>query len=160
MTHKSGECRAISTVEQCPAVSNHGSKSVSQYSLTIRPPTLVEYIRPCEATLGRRDIRSHSPSSTYTAFKFDPSVLQRLRHENLINLIEVFRRRRKLFLVFEYVDHTVLEELEENPKGLSLDKARSHVFQILRGIEFCHMNNVSTNEQLILNPTRNRKAGK
>ena len=46
-------------------------------------------------------------------------------------------------MVFEYVDHTVLEELEENPKGLSVDKARSHVFQILRGIEFCHMNNVS-----------------
>ena len=74
------------------------------------------------------------------------ALVQRLRHENLINLIEVFRRRRKLFLVFEYVDHTVLEELEENPKGLSLDKAPSHVFQILRGIEFCHMNNVSTND--------------
>jgi serine/threonine protein kinase len=69
--------------------------------------------------------------------------LQRLRHENLINLIEVFRRRRKLFLVFEYVDHTVLEELEEYPKGLAGDTARSHVFQVLRGIEFCHMNNVS-----------------
>ena len=36
---------------------------------------------------------------------------QRLRHENLINLIEVFRRKRKLYLVFEFVDHTVLEEL-------------------------------------------------
>ena len=69
--------------------------------------------------------------------------MQRLRHENLINLIEVFRRRRKLFLVFEYVDHTVLEELEDNPKGLHVDTARNHVFQILRGIEFCHVNNVS-----------------
>ena len=44
-------------------------------------------------------------------------ILQRLRHENLINLIEVFRKRRKLYLVFEYVDHTVLEELEDHPKG-------------------------------------------
>ena len=76
----------------------------------------------------------------YFSFSF-----QRLRHENLINLIEVFRRRRKLFLVFEYVDHTVLEELEENPKGLKPDVARSHVFQVLRGIEFCHQNNVSPN---------------
>ena len=70
-------------------------------------------------------------------------IFQRLRHENLINLIEVFRRRRKLYLVFEYVDHTVLEELEENPKGLKEDKARSYVFQVLRGIEFCHQNKVS-----------------
>ena len=69
-------------------------------------------------------------------------ILQRLRHENLINLIEVFRKRRKLYLVFEYVDHTVLEELEDHPKGLPPDTARSHVFQVLRGIEFCHQNNV------------------
>ena len=81
----------------------------------------------------------------YTSFL----CLQRLRHENLINLIEVFRKRRKLYLVFEYVDHTVLEELEDHPKGLSSDTARSHVFQVLRGIEFCHQNNVSVQETLI-----------
>ena len=70
--------------------------------------------------------------------------LQRLRHENLINLIEVFRKRRKLYLVFEYVDHTVLEELEDHPKGLPIDTARNHIYQVLKGIEFCHQNNVST----------------
>eukprot|EP00093_Oithona_nana_P007854 07854.XXX_174757_178252_1 [CDS] Oithona nana genome sequencing. len=69
-------------------------------------------------------------------------MLKRLRHENLINLIEVFRKRRKLYLVFEYVDHTVLEELEDHPKGLPSETARSHVFQVLRGIEFCHQNNI------------------
>ena len=69
-------------------------------------------------------------------------MLKRLRHENLINLIEVFRRRRKLFLVFEYVDHTVLDELEDRPKGLKEEVARSHVFQVLRGLDFCHQNNV------------------
>eukprot|EP00095_Tigriopus_kingsejongensis_P003217 maker-scaffold699_size109694-snap-gene-0.16 protein:Tk03217 transcript:maker-scaffold699_size109694-snap-gene-0.16-mRNA-1 annotation:"kkiamre " len=69
-------------------------------------------------------------------------MLKRLRHENLINLIEVFRKRKKLFLVFEFVEFTVLDELEENPKGLEAEKARSYVFQILRGIEFCHRNNI------------------
>ena len=56
----------------------------------------------------------------------------------------MFRKRRKLYLVFEYVDHTVLEELEDHPKGLPSETARSHVFQVLRGIEFCHQNNVSS----------------
>ncbi|XP_023331197.1 cyclin-dependent kinase-like 1 [Eurytemora carolleeae] len=37
-------------------------------------------------------------------------MLKRLRHENLINLIEVFRRRRKLYLVFEFMDHTILSK--------------------------------------------------
>lgn len=44
---------------------------------------------------------------------------QHLKHENLVNLIEVFktRRKQKLHLVFEYCDRTVLDELVANPKG-------------------------------------------
>ena len=43
--------------------------------------------------------------------------LQQLKHSNLVNLIEVFRRKRKLHLVFEYCDHTVLNELDRYPHG-------------------------------------------
>jgi len=32
-------------------------------------------------------------------------------------LVEVFRRKRKLHLVFEFCDRTVLNELEKFPKG-------------------------------------------
>ena len=48
-----------------------------------------------------------------------------------------------MYLVFEYVDHTILEELEENPSGLAEEVARKHVFQVIRAIMFCHQNNVS-----------------
>ena len=44
-------------------------------------------------------------------------MLKNLKHPNLVNLIEVFRRKRKLHLVFEFCDHTVLNELEKYPKG-------------------------------------------
>lgn len=44
-------------------------------------------------------------------------VLQQLKHPNLVNLLEVFRRKRKLHLVFEYCDHTVLHELDKHPRG-------------------------------------------
>ena len=63
--------------------------------------------------------------------------------------LQVFRRKRKLYLVFEYVDHTILEELEENPSGLDEETARKHVFQVLRAINFCHQNNVSRQSFLI-----------
>lgn len=43
--------------------------------------------------------------------------IQQLRHGNLVNLLEVFRRKRKIHLVFEYCDHTVLNELEKRPRG-------------------------------------------
>ena len=69
--------------------------------------------------------------------------LQRLRHENLINLIEFFRRKRRLYLVFEYVDHTILDELEQTEGGLDETTSRNHIFQVLRGISFCHENQVS-----------------
>ena len=36
-------------------------------------------------------------------------ILKSLAHENVVALHEVFRRSGKLYLVFEYVDRTVLE---------------------------------------------------
>lgn len=44
-------------------------------------------------------------------------IAQQLKHPNLVNLIEVFRRKKKLHLVFEYCDLTVLNELEKHPRG-------------------------------------------
>ena len=60
-----------------------------------------------------------------------------------MNLIEVFRRKKRLYLVFEFMDHTVLDDLDRSPGGLEEDKVRRILFQVLRGIEFCHLHNVS-----------------
>ncbi|CAG0879108.1 unnamed protein product [Cyprideis torosa] len=69
-------------------------------------------------------------------------MLKKLQHENLVNLLEVFRRKRRLYLVFEYVDHTILEELEDHPKGLDSSIVREYTWQILRGIDYIHSQNV------------------
>lgn len=69
-------------------------------------------------------------------------MLKQLHHENLVNLLDVFRRKRRLFLVFEFVDHTILEELERNPMGLDELSCQKCVWQVLRGIEFCHGHNI------------------
>lgn len=71
-------------------------------------------------------------------------IFQQLRHDNLVNLIEVFRRKKRLFLVFEFVDHTVLDELERYPNGLDENTVRKVLWQVLRAIEFCHNHYVST----------------
>lgn len=36
-------------------------------------------------------------------------ILRSLAHENIVTLHEVFRNSGKLYLVFEYVDRTILE---------------------------------------------------
>lgn len=69
-------------------------------------------------------------------------MLKQLRHENLVNLIEVFRRKKRLYLVFEFVDHTVLDDLERCPNGLDEDTVRRVLWQVLKGIEFCHLHNI------------------
>lgn len=53
------------------------------------------------------------------------SDFQQLKHPNVVNLIEVYKRNRKLHLVFEYCDRTVLNELEKHPKGYVLSAYHS-----------------------------------
>jgi len=69
-------------------------------------------------------------------------MLKALRHENLVNLIEYFRRKKKLYLVFEFVDHTVLDDLERYPNGLDEQQVRKITYQVLRAIDFCHHHNI------------------
>ncbi|KAK7083901.1 Cyclin-dependent kinase-like 1 [Halocaridina rubra] len=65
-------------------------------------------------------------------------MLKQLKHPNLINLIEVFRRKRKLHLVFEFCDHTVLNELEKNPKGCPPEMTKRITYQLVQAVMYCH----------------------
>lgn len=45
--------------------------------------------------------------------------------------------------MFEYLDHTLLDELEAATGGLGEDTAKRHLYQLLKGIDYCHQNSVS-----------------
>ncbi|XP_054259607.1 cyclin-dependent kinase-like 4 isoform X2 [Macrosteles quadrilineatus] len=68
-------------------------------------------------------------------------LLKSLKHPNLVNLLEVFRRKRKLHLVFEFCEHTVLHELERYPHGCPETMVRSITWQTLQGVAYCHQHN-------------------
>ncbi|XP_029439868.1 cyclin-dependent kinase-like 3 isoform X2 [Rhinatrema bivittatum] len=70
------------------------------------------------------------------------NFLKQFRHENLVNLIEVFTWKKRLFLVFEFIDHTVLRELELQPNGLDSKRLKKYLFQIIRGLGYLHKNNI------------------
>ncbi|XP_070091648.1 cyclin-dependent kinase-like 4 isoform X6 [Equus przewalskii] len=75
-------------------------------------------------------------------FTLDTSLFfWQLKHPNLVNLIEVFRRKRKMHLVFEYCDHTLLNELERNPNGVADGVIKSVLWQTLQALNFCHKHN-------------------
>jgi serine/threonine protein kinase len=46
--------------------------------------------------------------------------------------------------VFEFVDHTVLDDLERYPNGLDEMRVKKIMWQVVRALEFCHNHNVST----------------
>ncbi|XP_037625395.1 cyclin-dependent kinase-like 5 isoform X2 [Sebastes umbrosus] len=69
-------------------------------------------------------------------------MLRTLKQENIVELKEAFRRRGKLYLVFEYVEKNMLELLEELPNGVPTDKARSYIHQLIRAIHWCHKHDI------------------
>lgn len=70
-------------------------------------------------------------------------VLKDFKHPNIVKLLQVFRAEEdRLFLVFEYVEKTVLEELETSPEGIPLQKLKSMAYQMLMAIDFMHENEI------------------
>nr|XP_020461235.1 cyclin-dependent kinase-like 4 isoform X2 [Monopterus albus] len=68
-------------------------------------------------------------------------LLKQLKHVNLVNLLEVFRRKRRLHLVFEFCEQTVLNELDKHPQGVPEAQLKSIVWQTLQAVNFCHKHN-------------------
>ena len=69
-------------------------------------------------------------------------LLRMLRHPNIVSLTEAFRRKTKLYLVFEYVERNLLEVLEEMPQGLDAETVRVYILQLVQAIHWCHVNSV------------------
>jgi serine/threonine protein kinase len=80
-------------------------------------------------------------------------ILKQLHHPNIINLREIVASssskkrpgRGSIYLVFEYMDHdlTGLMELPEiQSKWFTEDQIKCYMQQLLKGLHFCHVNNV------------------
>ena len=55
-------------------------------------------------------------------------MLRFLKHENVITLLEAFKRKNRVYLVFEYVDRTLLDVLEQSPNGLDGEYIRKIIY--------------------------------
>ncbi|GJQ78377.1 hypothetical protein Trydic_g22203 [Trypoxylus dichotomus] len=65
-------------------------------------------------------------------------LLKNLKHPNLVNLLEVFRRKRRLHLVFEFCERTVLNELERYPRGCPELLTMQIIWQTIQAVGYCH----------------------
>lgn len=69
-------------------------------------------------------------------------VLQLLKHDNIVEYKEAFKRKGDLFLVFEYVDKNLLELLQEHPRGLDPLVIKKLIYQLCKAIKYLHDMNI------------------
>uniref|UniRef100_A0A1I7XRK3 cyclin-dependent kinase n=1 Tax=Heterorhabditis bacteriophora TaxID=37862 RepID=A0A1I7XRK3_HETBA len=70
------------------------------------------------------------------------SLLRNLRHANVVTLHDIIHTDRLLTLVFEYVDRDLKQYMDACSNVLSLNNIRLFLFQLLRGLAYCHQRRV------------------
>jgi cyclin-dependent kinase-like len=86
-------------------------------------------------------------------------MLRLLKNKYIVLLKEAFKRKGWLYLVFEYIEKNLLEVLEDNAVGIDPKRLRLFIYQIIKGVLYCHMHNVVHRdikpENLLINPKDN-----
>lgn len=61
-----------------------------------------------------------------------------------------------LYLVFEYVERSLLEILEDKTNGIDSESVRKYIYQLIKAIDYCHKHNIIHRdikpENLLVNP--------
>lgn len=71
------------------------------------------------------------------------SLLKQLQHPNIVRLFDVIHTDKKLTLVFEFLDQDLKKYLDAcGDAGLETFTIKSFLFQLLRGIAYCHEHRV------------------
>lgn len=55
---------------------------------------------------------------------------------------EVIYTHTSLYLVFEYVEYDLKKYLRKWKKALSVEQVKSFVYQIIKGIDYCHSHRI------------------
>mmetsp|Transcript_5085 Transcript_5085/g.19057 ORF Transcript_5085/g.19057 Transcript_5085/m.19057 type:complete len:1202 (-) Transcript_5085:2161-5766(-) len=91
----------------------------------------------------------------------EKKILKMLKQGNIIQLKENFKRKGKMYLVFEYVPKNLLEVLEEHENGFEPELIRVYMYQIIKAIEYCHNADIIHRdvklENLLLHPDHTLK---
>jgi serine/threonine protein kinase len=70
------------------------------------------------------------------------SLLKELAHPNIVRLVNVLLIENKLYLVFEFLDKDLRKYSDIVKKNMHKMLIKSYLYQLLKGIYFCHQHRV------------------
>ncbi|KAL7787028.1 negative regulator of the PHO system [Trichoderma ceciliae] len=91
-----------------------------------------------------KEIHLDSEEGTPSTAIREISLMKELKHENIVGLHDVIHTENKLMLVFEYMDGDLKRYMDTNGErgALKPTTIKSFMYQLLKGIDFCHQNRV------------------
>ncbi|XP_055789249.1 cyclin-dependent kinase 17-like isoform X1 [Salvelinus fontinalis] len=89
-----------------------------------------------------KEIRlEHEEGAPCTAIR-EVSLLKDLKHANIVTLHDIIHTDKSLTLVFEYLDKDLKQYMDDCGNILSMQNVKIFLFQILRGLSYCHKRKV------------------
>uniref|UniRef100_H2Z2I9 cyclin-dependent kinase n=1 Tax=Ciona savignyi TaxID=51511 RepID=H2Z2I9_CIOSA len=89
-----------------------------------------------------KEIRlEHEEGAPCTAIR-EVSLLKDLKQANIVTLHDIVHTDKSLTLVFEYLDRDLKQYMDIYNNILSINNVRLFLFQLLRGISYCHKRRV------------------
>lgn len=81
--------------------------------------------------------KTTSPSLT------EASLLKRLKHANIVTLHDIIHTKESLTFVFEFIQCDLGHYLERlNGEGIHPFNCKLFLFQLFRGLDFCHRHKI------------------
>ncbi|XP_044301942.1 cyclin-dependent kinase 18 isoform X2 [Varanus komodoensis] len=85
-----------------------------------------------------KEIRlEHEEGAPCTAIR-EVSLLKNLKHANIVTLHDIIHTKCSLTLVFEYLDSDLKQYLDNCGNLMSMYNVKIFMFQLLRGLSYCH----------------------
>ncbi|KAH6890312.1 kinase-like domain-containing protein [Thelonectria olida] len=91
-----------------------------------------------------KEIHLDSEEGTPSTAIREISLMKELKHENIVALHDVIHTENKLMLVFEFMDGDLKRYMDTHGErgALKPTTIKSFMYQLLKGIDFCHQNRV------------------
>eukprot|EP00051_Salpingoeca_urceolata_P033535 m.21133 g.21133 ORF g.21133 m.21133 type:complete len:413 (+) comp6342_c1_seq1:373-1611(+) len=89
-----------------------------------------------------KEIRlEHEEGAPCTAIR-EVSLLKGLKHANIVTLHDIIHTKSALTLVFEFLEKDLKQYMDECGSYIEMPNVKLFLFQLLRGIQYCHSKRV------------------